>query len=172
MSLKQPRIEAITVSIPQYGPVRYRPNVLFYLLGLPFIGYGIWVVVQGVTMTLAFFDRAAPFEGDGPALFGEGATTVVWGAVIFTIGCYIWRGARRRGLKDRFGRLLIIAGYVLLGFGLEAAVSVMTAMIQGTGDGRSALLEAAVWAVPGAILAAIGMKMADEIAIMTATVNE
>ncbi|RRR96476.1 hypothetical protein [Glycomyces terrestris] len=156
---------------PPYGPVLHRPNPLFYLLGLPFIAYGVWVAFQGVLMVVAFFDRADPFAGDGPAAFGEGATTVVWGAVTFTIGCYIWRAARRRGAKDRFGRLLIIAGYVLVGFGLEAAVDVMTAMIQGN-DGRSAVLEAAVWAVPGAILGAIGMKMADEIAIMTATVNE
>lgn len=97
-----------------------------------------------------------------------------WGIIVLTIGRYFWRGARKRGLRDRVGRLLIIAGYLLLGVALDrGAHSVVGLWAEASVDGGhsaavSSIITFALWAVPAPILAAIGFKLANEKALATA----
>jgi hypothetical protein len=80
-------------------------------------------------------------------------------------------------VRDRFGRLLIIVAYVLLGAGLDAGAHAAVRLWSSrTADAaQSAVLHAvlalALWAVPGAVLAEIGFKLADEKALATAEVK-
>jgi hypothetical protein len=55
----------------------------------------------------------------------DAQSQVIWGVIIFTIGCYIWRGARKRGWIDRSGRILISIGYLVIGFGMSKATLVL-----------------------------------------------
>ncbi|WP_254791124.1 hypothetical protein [Blastococcus tunisiensis] len=115
-----------------------------------------------------------PFHGEGPQALADGASRVTWGAVVFTIGCYIWRAARRRGGRDRLGRALIIAGYVLLGVGLDRTLhSVVGIWAVPTDEGTDVLVEAMLnflgWGVPAAFLVWLGVDLADEEVIMTAS---
>ncbi|GAA1642801.1 hypothetical protein GCM10009744_36310 [Kribbella alba] len=84
---------------------------------------------------------------------------------MFTIGRYLWRGARKRGIRDRFGRLLIIGAYVLLGFGLDTGVHNAVGLWT-SGSAESVLVRTLVtfllWGVAASIIGTIGIKLADE----------
>jgi len=90
---------------------------------------------------------------------------------------YFWRGARKRGLRDRFGRLLIISGYTLLGIaldtGVHSAVGLWSARTEESlqSTGVHALLTFALWGIPAAILGGTGLKLASEKALATAEVK-
>jgi hypothetical protein len=99
---------------------RLSPNPLLSAAGLVGILGGIGLVVLGiVAMVEALLDPGAP-PAEGGEEFADGGSQFFWGMVVMTIGRYLWRGARRRGVKDRVGRLLIIGGYVLIGVALSA----------------------------------------------------
>ncbi|MDT3442487.1 MULTISPECIES: hypothetical protein [unclassified Pseudofrankia] len=157
---------------------RHPPNVLFNIVGLALIVAGIGLTVYGIVDMLRVMGGFDPFRGDGPPVrVADGAALAFWGIIVFTVGRYCWRGARRRGVRDRFGRLLIIAGYVLLGAGLDAGVHAAVLLWGGrTEDSmQSAVIHAvlvlALWALPGAVLAAIGFRLAGEKALAEAEVN-
>jgi hypothetical protein len=89
----------------------------------------------------------------------------------------VWRGARKRGLRDRFGRFLIISGYALLGValdtGVHSAVGLWSARTEESlqSTGVHILLTVALWGIPAAILGRIGFKLASEKALATAEVS-
>ncbi len=160
------------------APVRHSPNVLFNLVGVVLIVGGLGLVVYGFADILRVMDEFDPFRGDGPPVaVADGAALIFWGIIVFTIGRYFWRGARRRGARDRFGRLLIIVGYLLVGAGLDAGAHAGVQLWNNrTDDGmQSAAIHAVLmfllWALPGAALATIGFKLADEVALATAEAN-
>ncbi|MEI8410213.1 MULTISPECIES: hypothetical protein [unclassified Kribbella] len=157
---------------------RHRPNVLFNLVGVLLIVAGCGLTIYGLATAVEIVRGFDPFRGDGPPVaVADGMALAFWGIIVFTIGRYFWRGARKRGGRDRFGRLLIIVGYLLLGVGLDgglhAAAGLMSASSEATA--RSAVIEALittfVWGVPGSILAAIGFRLADEKALAKASVR-
>jgi hypothetical protein len=155
---------------------RHRPNVLFNLVGVLLIVAGIGLTIYGLATAVQIVQGFDPFRGDGPPVaVADGMALAFWGIIVFTIGRYFWRGARKRGGRDRFGRLLIIVGYLLLGAGLDGGVHSAVGLWTTSGDGQSVVVETliiiCVWAVPGAILAAIGFKLADEKALAKAEVK-
>jgi hypothetical protein len=72
-----------------------------------------------------------------------------------------WRGARKRGIRDRFGRLLIIGAYVLLGFGLDTGVHNAVGLWT-SGSAEPVLVRTLVtfplWGVAASILGTIGIN--------------
>ncbi|WP_018348759.1 hypothetical protein [Longispora albida] len=161
-------------------PVRPQPNPVFWLLGLLGILAGLAVMaLAGLGFYRAFTDPGGPLDGDGPALFTGSFAMFAWGAIVFTLGRYVWRGARRRGSRDRFGRLLIVVGYVLAGFAIQAATrgmyELMTDTSSGTGAAEAivirALLMTAAFGIPGGIIGSIGIRLADEKILLTAEVK-
>jgi hypothetical protein len=136
------------------------------------------VTVYGIAYAVQIMRGFDPFRGDGPPVkIADGAALAFWGIIVFTIGRYFWRGARKRGLRDRFGRLLIISGYVLLGVGLDTGVHSAVGLWSTRTEesmqsvGVHTLLTVALWGIPAAILAAIGFKLASEKALATAKVK-
>jgi hypothetical protein len=112
-----------------------------------------------------------------PVKIADGVALAFWGIIVLTIGRYFWRGALKRGLRDRAGRLLIISGYVLLGVALDtdvhSAVGIWSTRTAESlqSAGVHTLLMVALWGIPAAILAKIGFKLASEKALATAEVN-
>jgi len=160
------------------SPVRPRPNLIFNVLGVLLIVAGIVATIAGLAYAASVITSYDAFAGDGPPVeMADGAALAFWGILVFTIGRYFWRGARKRGARDRFGRLLIILGYVLLGVGLDRGVHAAVGLWGATDEqsGQSALVHTigtvAVWGVPAAILAAIGFRLANEKALATASVK-
>jgi hypothetical protein len=156
----------------------HRPNVLFSVAGIVLIVAGLCLTVYGLVDAVQVMSGFDPLRGDGPPVrIADGMGLAFWGIIVFTIGRYLWRGARRRGARDRFGRILIIVGYVLLGVGLDLGVHEAVGLWDSEiGDGAQAVVVrtavlVAIWAIPGAILAAIGFRMASERALTTAEVN-
>jgi hypothetical protein len=158
--------------------VRHRPNVLFNLIGVLLIVGGIALTIVGIAYVFQIMGGFDPFKGDGPPVkTADGAALAFWGIIVFTIGRYFWRGARKRGLRDRFGRLLIISGYVLLGLALDAGVHSAVGLWSTQTEqsmqsvGVRTVLTVALWGIPAAILGAIGFKLANEKALATADVK-
>lgn len=154
--------------------VNHRPNILFNLVGVVLIVAGLGLTIYGAVAAVGVLQAFDPLHGDGPPLgIVDGMTTVFWGIIVFTIGRYFWRGARKRGARDRFGRLLIVAGYLLLGVGLDAGMHSASGLwTEGGGDGGPVLVRTlvtiAAWAIPGSVLAGIGFKLAHEKALAKA----
>ncbi|MFF0264382.1 hypothetical protein [Kribbella sp. NPDC004536] len=156
---------------------RHRPNILFNLVGVVLIVAGAVLAIYGLVAAVGVLRSFDPLHGDGPPLgITDGLTTAFWGIIVFTIGRYFWRGARKRGARDRFGRLLIIAGYLLLGVGLDTGLHAASGLwTEGGGNGGPVLVKTlvtiAVWGLPGSLLAAIGFKLANEKALAKAEVK-
>ncbi|MEU4194654.1 hypothetical protein AB0E69_22335 [Kribbella sp. NPDC026611] len=157
--------------------VDHRPNVLFNLVGVVLIVAGLGLTIYGLVAAVGVMQAFDPLHGDGPPLgIVDGMATAFWGIIVFTIGRYFWRGARKRGARDRFGRLLIIAGYLLLGVGLDTGMHAASGLWTegGTSGGPvlvRTLITVAAWAIPGSILAGIGFKLANEKALAKAEVK-
>lgn len=158
--------------------VRHRPNVLFNLIGMLLIVGGVGLTIFGIAHIFEIMRGFDPFRGDSPPVkTADGAALAFWGIIAFTIGRYFWRGARKRGWRDRLGRLLIIGGYVLLGVALDAgvhsAVDLWSARTEASGGSAvvRTLIMFALWALPAAIVAGIGFKLAKEEPLATAEMN-
>jgi len=158
--------------------VRHRPNVLFNLIGVLLIVGGIGITIYGIAYGVQIMRGFDPFRGDSPPVkIADGMALAFWGIIIFTMGRYFWRGARKRGLRDRFGRFLIISGYALLGValdtGVHSAVGLWSARTEESlqSTGMHVLLTVALWGIPAAILGRIGFKLASEKALATAEVS-
>ena len=107
----------------------------------------------------------------------DAVSWVIWGIMILTIGCYVWRAARRRGWKDRLGRVLISVGYLLLAFGMSRAVHSSVKLWSASSEKASqdVALEVGTYFLGFGFVAAlliwVGVKMANEIIITTAYGN-
>jgi hypothetical protein len=160
---------------------QYRSNPLMAVPGLLFIVVGFVVMLSGVAYAFASIvgvdmpDLAAARSGPNAAEdfgpFLDGFAVIVIGFTVLTIGRYLWRGRRLRGFRDRLGRLLIIVGYIVV----AVAMVVLTRFIldaMGDSDGRNivfqGLLVCLIIAVPGVILAMVGLRLAKEVALMQA----
>ena len=103
--------------------VRHRPSVLFNLICVLLIVGGIGITIYGLAYAVQIMHGFDPFRGDGPPVkIADGMALAFWGFITFTVGRCFWLGARKRGLRDRFGRFLIISGYALLGVALHTGV--------------------------------------------------
>lgn len=145
------------------------PNALFYLIGFVVIMVGIGLVVIGVTDMMTTVQRyESPLRGDGPAAFTSAAALVSWGAFVITMGRIMWRGARRRGVKDRVGRLLCLISLALVGLAIQALLAGVPEFLRSTtaGEARSNLIQAHIpyvaLMIPAMIIGLVGSKMAKE----------
>lgn len=159
-------------------PARPRPNVLFNLIGVLLIVGGIALLVYGLLSAFQAIQGFNGFRDAGPPVrIADYTAAAFWGVITLTIGRYFWRGARKRGARDRFGRLLIICGYLLLGValdrGVHTAVGLMSASSEASVEtgGLTILLAVLLWAVPAAVLAMIGFKLAGEKPLAKAEVS-
>lgn len=89
-----------------------RANPLFYVVGFVVILIGFGMALFGVAGVFTIGQRYDSPLHDGRAELVLLATLMLWGFLVVTIGRIIWRGARRRGVKDRVGRLLMIIGWI------------------------------------------------------------
>lgn len=148
-----------------------RPNVIFWFVGSITALVGMFMLVAG---GLAVTDVEDPFNGTGPEDTANAASLFTWGAVVLVNGVYIWRGARRRGLHDRLGRLLIIVGYALLGIAMSRSIHISTELwATTTQDTSNDVLNRSMvaflgWGVPAAALVWLGAKIAPEKILLTA----
>jgi hypothetical protein len=143
--------------------------VLFSLIGLLLIVGGLGLTIYGFAWAVQIITGFDAFRGDGPPVkVADGMAVAFWGVIVFTIGRYFWRGARKRGIRDRFGRLLIIVAYVLLGFGLDTGVHNAVGLWSSrSGDSAQSLLVHTLvtfllWGVAASIVGTIGIKLANE----------
>jgi hypothetical protein len=153
--------------------VHHRPNVLFNLAGLVLIVVGLGLLCYGVVRSFVAVASVGPGSStDDLVPIADNFLAAIWGALIFTFGRYLWRGARRRGFRDRFGRLLIIAGYGLIGIAVTVGFhSAMDLWSSGPNEGAihavviRSLVIIAVIGFPGAGLCALGFRLAREEAL-------
>jgi hypothetical protein len=76
----------------------HRPNLLFNLAGVVLIVAGLGLTIYGFVSAVGVMQIFDPFRGDGPPVrIADGMATAFWGIIVFTIGRYFWRGARKRG---------------------------------------------------------------------------
>jgi hypothetical protein len=159
------------------SPRRVPPNVAFWLFGGLVVLAGLAVAAAGVNRVIEIGGLNGPFGGQSSKPLADAISTVIWGAVILVNGVYLWRAARRRGLRDRVGRVLIIGGYLLLGVALTETIHVALLLSEtratGQADGvtDAALLTFLGYGIPAAFVVFIGTKLADEKILMTAEVN-
>src|SRR5262245_42053981 len=99
--------------MPAMTATRHRANPLMLIPGLLLITVGLVVMVGGfawAVMTMLALSERTPQLSDlgtgpharedlGPAV--NGFAVFVVGTTVLTIGRYLWRGARRRGWRDR-----------------------------------------------------------------------
>lgn len=153
-------------------PRKSKPNVLAWALGAVVIAAGVALAATGVREVLEISDRTNWFSRRNRLAMADATSLVIWGVMIFTIGCYIWRAARRRGWKDRSGRVLISAGYLFLAYGMSKAVHAAEVGMSATlseEDSQRLAVEIGSYFLGfgfvGALLVWLGVKMADEIII-------
>lgn len=170
----------------QETPARHRPNVLFWLSGLPLILGGAGIMLFGLLTAVSAVPRDAPqlsdlgLRPDARGAFEpivDGFAVFIIGCTVLTVGRYLWRAARRRGWRDRLGRLLIIVGYLVV----TVALLVFTRFILEAfgandmdGTGRTllqGLIICAAIAVPGVLITVPGFRLAREVPLMEADVN-
>ena len=138
------------------------PRTLYWGMGAGTIAVGLITIVRGVRRVLDTMELPNQFAGSGPAASADATSTVVWGAVIVTVGTYLWRAGRRHGFHDRAGRILIIVGYVLIGIALNESAHLMAGIWTVTTEAQNQALTASItatflaWGVPGAALVFIG----------------
>lgn len=162
---------------------RHRANPLMLLPGLLLIIVGVVLMLGGLAWAAQpFFSDNAPELADlgaGPdprdlqPLF-DGFATCAIGTTIMTVGRYLWRGARRRGWRDRLGRLLLIVAYLIIGADLVMLTRFILAAA-GEADGRETMFRGlvtfALIAIPASLLAITGLRLANEKVLMTAEAN-
>jgi hypothetical protein len=157
-----------------YALSKTRPNVLAWALGAIVIAAGIFIGVLGVLDVNDVLGRNNVFSRRNSRALADAQSQVIWGVIVFTIGCYIWRGARRRGWIDRSGRILISIGYLVIGFGMSKATHAAVKIwhVSSEEGMQRVALEVGRYFLGfgfiGALLVWIGVKMADEIIILRA----
>lgn len=147
--------------------IRPPESELFKLIGILLTVAGIGAAIAGGIYAFHVVTQFDSIGADGPpGELADGLAVAFWGIIAFTLGRYAARGARRSGGRDRFGRILIAAGYLMLGIALDRGVHSAIGL-WGTPEaagGQSAavrtLVTVGLWGVPGVIVAAIGTKVA------------
>ncbi|MFE3449842.1 hypothetical protein ACFXJ8_12995 [Nonomuraea sp. NPDC059194] len=140
-----------------------RPNPFCYLIGFVVIVAGVGIAVLGAFPIMEVF-QAGELRGGGAARMASGAAVVFWGMFVLTMGRIIWRGARRRGWKDRFGRLFMIIALAVVGHALQRFLTSMTFDLESLteADLSAGYVPFLMLAIPAALLYAVGTKMAKE----------
>lgn len=142
---------------------------------------GALVAIVGVGMLaleirqIVSLGGSAAFTARGSKALADAIAMVYWAAVVLVSGCYIWRAGRRTGWRDRFGRVLLIAGYVVIGIAVSRTVHAAMALFAARNVSDKAMLSVfltfiAIGAV-GAVIAEIGRRMASEKFLMTVEAN-
>jgi hypothetical protein len=155
------------------------PQTLYWGMGAGTIAVGLITIVRGVRRVLDTMELPNQYAGSGPEASADATSTVVWGAILITVGAYLWRAGRRHGFHDRAGRVLIMVGYVLIGIALNESAHLMAGIWTVTTEAQDQALSASItatflgWAVPGAALVFIGCspRLADEEIQMKASVS-
>ncbi|MGZ5405338.1 MAG: hypothetical protein ACXWDL_11870 [Nocardioides sp.] len=151
-----------------------RPNPIFWFIGSITALAGVVMLVAGAQAVAGVEDQ---FHGTGPEESADAASLFTWGAVVLVNGVYIWRGARRRGLDDRFGRVLIIVGYVVLGVAMSSSIHISVELWTTTTSEASndvlnrTMLTFLGWGVLAAAIVWLGTKIAHEKILMTTEVH-
>ena len=165
------------------GP-RHRVNPLMLLPGILLVILGVVVMLGGLawaaltvldlagrTPELSDLGAAPDAQGDiGPVLDGFAVFAV--GTTVMTIGRYLWRGARRRGWRDRLGRLLLVIACLTVGIGMVVLTRFILAAM-GEFDGSATILRGlltfALISIPGSLLGVVGLRLANEEVLMSAS---
>jgi hypothetical protein len=168
---------------PAMTTTRHRANPLMLLPGLLLVLVGVVVMVGGLAWAvLPFLDDRVPQlsdlgvrpdpREDLQPLF-DGFATFAIGTTVLTVGRYLWRGARRRGWRDRLGRLLLIIGYLTIGADMVLLTRfALAAMGEFDGGGETmirGMIIFALVAIPAAALVTIGLRLAKEEPLMEAS---
>ena len=150
------------------------PGLLLVIVGfVGMLGGVAWAFLSIVGVSVPQLDdvRSGPDPAGDFGPFLDAFAVIVIGFTVMTVGRYLWRGARRRGWRDRLGRLLIIVGYADVG----VAMVVLTRFIlsaMGDADGRGIVVRGLLIclgiALPGVLLAVAGFRLANEVALMKA----
>jgi hypothetical protein len=154
------------------------------IIGLLLIIVGVVVMLGGFAWAvLGVVDVSAPQLSDlgvrpdaradmEPLLDGFAAFAV--GTSVMTVGRYLWRGARRRGWRDRLGRLFLIIMCLGLGAGMVVLTRFVLAALDdfpgslGTGTVVRGMVMFALIVIPAALLGMVGLRLANEKVLMTA----
>ena len=90
-----------------------------------------------------------------------------------TVGRYLWRGARRRGWRDRLGRLFLVITVLAVGTGMVVLTRLIVAAMDESDGTASRFLRGlvvfALIAIPASLLGSVGLRLADEKVLMTAS---
>jgi hypothetical protein len=152
------------------------------VVGLVLIVMGVVLFAGGVVAVAGVFMAVASAGGGGPDELLQQVMPLFAGVLVLTAGRVLVRGARRRGVRDRFGRLVMLASLALLGLGFAAFVAGwedVFAGVQDVMDGSApidsitedsmvsgvvgtVLLPTAGWLLAAAVLDLIGRRLADE----------
>jgi hypothetical protein len=156
---------------------RPHPAVTFFYRLL-----GAAIVIVGVGVAALAVQRIIPLAGPpsfttrGARAMADAIAQLFWGLVVLVSGCYIWRAGRRRGLKDRLGRVLLIVGYCVIAVAFSQFVHASFELWRGVGglsekETFAPLVAFLVIGGPGALVAEIGRRMSDERFLLTASVE-
>lgn len=147
--------------------IRPPETALFKLIGILLTVAGIVAAIAGGIYVFHVVREFDSFGADGPpGELADGLAVAFWGIIAFTLGRYAARGARRTGGRDRFGRILIAVGYLMLGIALDRGVHSAIGLwgAPEAEGGQSAavrtLVTVGLWGVPATIIAVIGTKLA------------
>ncbi|WP_236090063.1 hypothetical protein [Antribacter soli] len=156
------------------------------VLGVVLVAAGVLLFVGGLVAVVGTFasavsDSASASFADSSGRLMQQTLVLFGGILVLTAGRVFVRGARRRGLRDRFGRLVMLAALALVGIGLATLVTGWESVVAGMEDvfaGRAPidsiteddmfsdigtiLLPTAGWMLAGAVLDLIGRRLADE----------
>jgi hypothetical protein len=162
---------------------RHRANPLMLVPGVLLILIGVVVMLGGfawaVLTVLGLADRTPQLSDLGPGPHAredlgpmiDGFAVFVVGTTVMTIGRYLKRGARRRGWRDRLGRLLLIITCLAVGSGMIVLTRFVLAAMDapdGAGTILRGLVVFALIGIPASLLGMVGLRLADEEVLMSA----
>jgi len=159
------------------SPRRSPPNVAFWMVGGLVVLVGLAIAASGVGRVIELEGLNGPFAGGSSESLADAVSIVIWGAIILVNGVYLWRAARRRGWRDRLGRVLIIGGYLLLGVAITKTIHIALMLSEpragGQADGilDTAFLTYLAYGIPAAFVVFVGTKLANEKILMTSEMN-
>jgi hypothetical protein len=145
-----------------------RANPLFLIAGSLVILVGLAMVGLGFAGFATIAQRYDSPLTDGRAELVGLAVLMMWGFLVITVGRILWRGARRRGAKDRVGRLLMIIALGFVAIAILGFLSGLGDMLGATTEeeARAGLIAAHIpyiaASIPALIIGWIGGRMANE----------
>jgi hypothetical protein len=144
---------------------RPRAYVEYWVAGGVTTTLGAAVVVAGARHIAWAAELENPYAGVGADYLAQGAGMIACGSVIVTSGVHLWRAARRRGWRDRLGRLVTIVGQLLLGVVVARTAYLTIASWSAHTDADLTRMHTAVWltllvALPAGLLVWLGGRIA------------